>query len=289
MSACRTACRGRQRGLADVAVTRFDYDALDRQSQNTRIRLNSTVVGVTETDRAVAVDYVTGGSARRVTADHCILACYNGIIPHLCPQLPDAQKEALAYGTKIPFVYASVLLDNGRAFSRLGASLIQCPGRDFQWVSAAPTMTIGGYEPPRGPADPMALFLMGAPTPAPRGNESARDLIRFARHQVYATSFDTYERAICDQLQALLGAHGFDHNRDIAAITLNRISHGYAYEYLALYDPAFEEGQAPHEKGRARFGRISIANSDSEARAYMDAAWDAAWRAVEEQASVHSA
>ena len=62
-----------------------------------------------------------------------------------------------------------------------------------------------------------------------------------------------------------------------------RIPHGYAYPYLGLDDPEREEGQAPHEIGRAQFGRISIANSDSEARGYMDAAFDAAWRAVEEQ------
>jgi hypothetical protein len=38
-----------------------------------------------------------------------------------------------------------------------------------------------------------------------------------------------------------------------------------------------------HEIGRAQFGRISIANSDSEAYAYLDAAVDAGWRAVAEQ------
>jgi hypothetical protein len=43
------------------------------------------------------------------------------------------------------------------------------------------------------------------------------------------------------------------------------------------------ERQAPHEIGRAQFDRISIANMDSEATPLMDAAFDAAWRAVEEQ------
>ena len=81
----------------------------------------------------------------------------------------------------------------------------------------------------------------------------------------------------------MLGKHGFNHETDIRAITLNRIPHGYAYFYLGLDDPEFEEGQAPHELGRAQFGRISIANTDSEATPLMDAAFDAAWRAVEEQ------
>ena len=59
--------------------------------------------------------------------------------------------------------------------------------------------------------------------------------------------------------------------------------HGYAYPYVKLDDPEWKAGQAPHEKGRAQFGRISVANSDSEAVALMNAAFDAAYRAVEEQ------
>ena len=65
---------------------------------------------------------------------------------------------------------------------------------------------------------------------------------------------------------------------------MNRWPHGYAYAYMALDDPEWEKGEAPHEVGRRPFGPISIANSDSEARAYLDAAIDAAWRAVGEQA-----
>ena len=103
------------------------------------------------------------------------------------------------------------------------------------------------------------------------------------RYKILATPFETYEQQVRDQLQALLGDHGFDHASDIRAITVNRIPHGYAYSYTDLYDPEWGEGQAPHEIGRAQFGRISIANSDSEARAYLDAAVNAAWRAVEEQ------
>jgi len=271
-------------GVEDVATARFQYDALDRGGQNTRLRLNSTVVGARENKKQqVEVDYVRHGEALRVTADHCVLACYNGLIPHLCPELPEAQKEALKYGVKVPFVYANVLITDGQAFSRLGATLVQCPTDPFQFVSAAPNMTVGGYQPPQSAKDPMAILMMAAPTPAPQANESLRDLLRLGRHKIYATPFSTYEQQIRDQLQALLGEHGFNHETDIQAITVNRIPHGYAYVYMALEDPEWPEGESPCEIGRAQFGRISVANSDSEARAYMDAAFDAAWRAVEEQ------
>ena len=271
-------------GPEDVAIARFDYGALDREDQATRLRLNSTVVGVREVGGArVEVDYVQQGKPLRVTAEHCVLACYNSFIPYLCSEMPESQKEGLRYGVKTPFVYANVLLENGRAYSELGAAFFQCPYDPFQWVSAAPAMTVGGYEPPRGPDDPMVVFMMHSPMTAPEGQISGREQLRVGRHQIYATPFASYERQIRNQLQSLLGKHGFRHESDIRAITVNRIPHGYAYPYLALDDPEWEEGQAPHEIGRAQFGRISIANTDAEATALMDAAFDAAWRAVEEQ------
>ena len=270
-------------GREDVVITRFNYSALDRDTNTTRLRLNSTAVGVRNSDNQVEVDYVQQGKAQRVTADHCVLACYNALIPHLCPEMPDTQKEGLSYGVKTPFVYANVQLENGRAYSKLDATLFQCPYDPFQWVSTAPTVAVGGYEPPRGPDDPMVVFMMHSPMTGPEQSASCRDQLRRARHQIYSTAYADYEQQIRQQLQSILGKHGFNHETDIRAITVNRIPHGYAYVYLGLYDPKWEEGQAPHEIGRAQFGRISIANTDSEATPLMNLAFDAAWRAVEEQ------
>ena len=271
------------KGIEDVAIARFDYGALDVEGQLTRLRLNSTVVGVRQVGEQVEVDYVQQSKPLRVTANHCVLACYNNLIPHLCPEMSDTQKEGLSYGVRVPFVYANVLLDNGLAFSKLGAAITQCPYDPFQWVSAAPTMTTGGYEPPRGPDDPMVVFMMGSPTPADGRQGTTRELLRVGRHKVYTTTFEQYEDGIRKQLQAMLGIHGFNHQRDIKAITVNRIPHGYAYWYQGLDDPDWEEGQAPHELGRKQFGKISIANTDSEVMPLMNAAFDAAYRAVEEQ------
>ena len=271
------------KGVEDVAVAQFDYAELDRETQPSRLRLNSTVVGVREiADDAVTVEYVHDGQPVSVTTSHCVLACYNNLIPHLCPEMRESQKEGLSYGARSPFVYANVLLKNGQAFSKLGATFTHCPQDPFQWVSSAPTTTNGGYEPPRETVDPMAVFMMSSPTPALEGRP-ARDLYRSGRHKIYATTFAQYEAQIRQQLQSLLGQYGFNHETDIEAITVNRIPHGYAYTYLGLFDPEWEEGKAPHEIGRAQFGRISIANTDSEAMPLMDAAFDAAWRAVEEQ------
>ena len=111
---------------------------------------------------------------------------------------------------------------------------------------------------------------------------SERDQHRAGRAELLTTSFATFEEKIRDQLGRILGPGGFDPVRDITAITVNRWPHGYAYEYNPLFDPDWPEREAPHEIGRARFGPIAIANSDSAAAAYTDAAIDRAYRAVEE-------
>ena len=271
-------------GFSDIATSRFDYGALDQKLHSIRLRLNSTVVGVQETgDDSVTVDYVRDGNAVSVTGDHCVLACYNGAIPYLCPQLPESQKEALRYGVKVPLVMTNVLLDNGHAFSKLGVGQVTCPDDPYVVVTTPPITTTGGHQPPRGPDDPMVIHMLGVPSVTSTGAETSRELLTTARHNVYATTFDTYESQVRGQLQGLLGEHGFNHKTDIKAITVNRWPHGYAYEYMSLDDPKWAPGQAPHELGRAQFGRISIANSDSEAYAYLNAAIDAGWRAVAEQ------
>jgi len=271
-------------GFDDIAASQFHYGALDLEQNPVRLRLNSTVVGVHETKgNTVNVDYVRDGEAASVTGDHCVLACYNGAIPYICPQLPESQKEALRYGVKVPLVWSNVLIRNGRAFSKLGVGQVNCPSDPYAVVTTSPPTTTGGNQPPAGPDDPMVIYMLGVPSVDPADGDTIREILRRARHIVYATTFDTYEQEIREQLQGLMGEYGFNHETDIEAITVNRWPHGYAYEYMSLDDPQWEQGQAPHEIGRAQFGRISIANSDSEARAYLDAAIDAGWRAVAEQ------
>ena len=270
--------------MDDVVTARFDYSQLDRPDQNVRLRLNSSVVNaVNNADDSVSVSYVTGGKAYRVKARHTILACYNGLIPHLCPELPEAQKEHLKYGVKQPLLVANIMVKSGRPLFDAGSQLYLCPTSYFKIVSMAPPVSIGDYQHDTAPDAPLVISLSCTPTDENDGSQTARDLYRLGRHKLYTTTFEDYEKEIRDQLNGMFGPTGFDAERDIEAITVNRWSHGYAYEYRGLFDPEWPEGEAPHELGRKQFGRISIANSDAEAYAYVNGAIDAAWRAVNEQ------
>ncbi|MGO9628815.1 MAG: NAD(P)/FAD-dependent oxidoreductase, partial [Xanthobacteraceae bacterium] len=109
-----------------------------------------------------------------------------------------------------------------------------------------------------------------------------REQHRAGRLDILGTSFETFEGNIRGQLDRILGPGGFDAARAITAITVNRWPHGYAYEYNPLFDREWPPGHEPHVLGRARFGRIAIANSDAGAAAYTDSAIDQAYRAVQE-------
>lgn len=272
--------------IEDLVTARVAYDRLDRASSNARIRLESTAVDVRHASdgKSVDVTYVRNGAAERVRGRHVILACYNSVIPHLCSELPEGQKEAIGYATKVPLVYISIGVRAWKAFDRLGyydfyvprAELMHSFGMDFP-------VSIGRYAFTDAPEQPTIIHGTFVPT-LPDEGLSAREQHVAGRRRLYEMSFDEFERGIVRQLDGALSAGGFDAARDIAAITVNRWPHGYAYEYNDYSDPPeWGRGKGPHIAGRARIGRISIANSDAAAYAYVDGAIDAADRAVDEQ------
>jgi len=116
------------------------------------------------------------------------------------------------------------------------------------------------------------------PTPA--------EQYRAGRLELFATTFETMEREIRNQLAGTLSGGGFDPARDIAGITVNRWAHGYARFYNPIFDAMKAEDELPHVIGRARFGRIAVANSDAGAMPTIDSAIDQAHRAIEDLARI---
>jgi spermidine dehydrogenase len=272
------------RSAEDAFTARLDYSRLDDPASPVRIRLSSTAIRVRNlgdpaSAAEVEIAYVRGGEFYVVRAGACVLACYNMMIPYLCPELPEPQKEALRYAVKVPLIYTSVALANWTSFKSLGISRVYSPGSYFSSFFLNSVVDIGDYHSPRSPDEPVLIQMTRTPV-APGLPE--RDQHRAGRLDILHTSFATFERNIRDQLTRILGPSGFDPARDITAITVNRWPHGYAYEYNPLFDPDWPEGAAPHVLGRARFGRIAIANSDAGAAAYTDSAIDQAHRAVQE-------
>lgn len=272
----------------DIVTARADYAQLDSDDSPVRIRLNSIVVNVQHAGDAasakeVQVTYVKGGKTLRVRGSHCVLACWNSVIPYLCPELPPKQKEALAYGIKAPIVYTSVLVRNWTAFQKLGVANITAPGGYHSSVQLPEPVTIGEHRCSQTPDEPTVLHLVRTPC-AP--GKPRKEQHRLGRAELLATTFEQFEREIRSQLGRTLVDGGFDPARDIEAITVNRWPHGYTYNYNSLFDPVEWCLSSPDDRacvvGRKQFGRISIANADAAGSSHTDAAIDMAYRAVGE-------
>jgi spermidine dehydrogenase len=277
------ALPGKQ-SMSTIVQAQVSYAHLDEPDASVRIRLSSSVIrvqheGSPENSRFVRVAYVQGGRTRVVRAQHCIMACYNGLIPSLMPELPERQREALAYPAKVPMMYTNVLLRQWTAFQKLGVSTIEAPGMYHTECRLEPGTTVGGYRGVTTPEEPILLHMVRNPNKPglPRKEQN-----REGQKELLTTSFRDFEFQIRQQLDRMLREAGFRAANDILAITVNRWPLGYAYTYDTLADPDVPPEKRPHVIGRQRFGQVTIANADAGAAAFTNQAIDEAHRAVQE-------
>ncbi len=268
--------------MEDSVTARLDYSALDVHGSRLRIRLNSTAVNVAHTadSKAVDVTYVHLGEAHTVRAKKCIMACYNSAIPYICPELTEQQTAGLAYNVKVPLTYTKVMVPNWRAFADLAIRFVYYTNDFYKQVELDYPVSIGDYEFGADPDQPMALHMCYVPY---FDDIKGPEQWRAGRRKLLETPFSTFEYHVRDQLDQALSGAGFDADRDITAITVNRWAHGYSYNPDLLWEPEYgSESEKPWVVGRQALGRISIANSDAGAASNTDSAITQGFRAVQE-------
>jgi spermidine dehydrogenase len=151
--------------MEDVVTARVDYSMLDLEDALVRIRLNSTVVDARHTadEGAVDVTFVHKGDAHTVRAAKCIMACYNAAIPYIVSELPEAQKEGLAYNVKVPLTYTKVLISNWQAFVDLGVSYVYFTNDFYKQIELDYPVSLGEYAFSVAPDQPMVVHLCNVP------------------------------------------------------------------------------------------------------------------------------
>lgn len=266
--------------MDDIVLAAFDYAKLDQPKAAVRLRLNSTAVSVRNVGDGVHIGYSRGGQLAQVRGKRCILACYNMMIPYLLKDLPAPQAHALSQNVKYPLVYTKVVIRNWQSFQTLGVHEIYAATQPYSRIKLDYPVSMGGYDHPRDPTQPIGLHMVYVPT-SPNSGMNARDQARAGRGKLYGQTFEQLEAQLRDQLQRMLGPGGFNHETDILAITVNRWSHGYASFSNSLFDDA-DESEAWMNLARKPVGHVSIANSDAAWSAYAHAAIDEAYRAVGE-------
>ncbi len=263
--------------MEDIVTARFHYDQLDRLGEPVRLRLSSTVVKLQNVGSHVEVLYKSAAGVRHLRARNAIYAGYYAMLPYICPDLPEAQRSAVAAGVRAPLVYVTVAMRNWRPWVKRGVQAVNNPTGFYGAVKLDYPVSLGSYQFAKTPDEPILVHLSHTPDPpAPIADMAAS--LRAARAVLYQRPFADFETALRDELTRILGPGGFNADRDIAAITVNRWGHGYAYPLELL--PAGTASTA-----RQPVGGISLAGSDAAWTAYAHAAIDEAHRAAAEVAA----
>ncbi len=268
--------------MEDLATESVDYGQLDLSENPVRLRLQTTVVKVAHdgdpaTAGSVTVTYAGADGLTSVTAGQVVLACWHRVIPYLTDEIGQDQIDAMNDQQKVPLIYTNVQLRNWEALDELKIDGARAPGNFWSGFEIDFPVSMGDYKFADVPADPVILHLSKVLV---EPGLSSREQALAGKRQLMTITFEDMERSIRELLSKSLAGTSFDPATDIEAITCNRWSHGYAYEYMRPWDQFWPDGPLPIEAARQPWGRIAVANADSGAYAYAHSAIDQAVRAV---------
>jgi spermidine dehydrogenase len=266
--------------MEDVIGARFDYSQLDRDANDVRLRLSSTVVALGNRGAGADVLYMRNGELTRAAATHAVYSGYSAMLPYICTDLGAEQRHAVADQVKAPLIYVNVALRSWRSWVNRGVHYVNNPAGFYSHLKLDYPVSLGDYRFPANPDQPMILHLLHVPWPDGPVKD-LRSAWRAGRQIAYTLPFDEFESRARDELTRILGPGGFDAQRDVAAITVNRWGHGYAYDMDTLFD---DEATSKRETALSRqpVGRIHFAGTDAAWMAYAHWAMDSAHRAAQE-------
>jgi spermidine dehydrogenase len=252
-------------GVQGVTENNVNFAALDVAGSAARIRLDSTVVSVQhDGDPAkastVSVVYEKSGKLYRVKAKSVVMAGGSWTSKHIVRDLPESHRTAYAQFYRSPCMMANVAVRNWQFLHKMGMSGCRWFGGEVgNYMEVRKLALTGVAEPTIGPDSPIVLslkVLYASP------GVSTEEQGNRGRMEMLSISFQEYERRIRQQFTNMFGSAGFDAERDIAGIILNRWGHAYLSP-----QPGFFFGKdgkpAPRETLRKQpFGRIAFANTD---------------------------
>jgi len=251
--------------INDIISRQIQWETLDRPKQPARMRLNSMVVNVhhdgpADSPGMVNVTYLKDGAMKRVTGDRVIMAGKQSLNKRVVSDLPDSYREAMAQFLHAPMMIVNVALRNWKFMDKLGVASVRWFGDDLGWFTTLRRqMILDGEEPmPLDPDKPIVLTMYNSFCIP--GMPVEQQCVA-ARMKMFSMSYAQVERQVRDQFTKMFGPGGFDADRDIAGITLNRQGHAYV-----VTPPGFFFGKdgksAPSDVIRVPHGRIAFAHSE---------------------------
>jgi spermidine dehydrogenase len=247
-----------------VSRGNVNFSALDASGAQTKIRVSATAISVQHEGDAkkansVTIVYLQGGKLYRVKARSAVMAGGSWTTKHIVRDLPSTHQNAYAQFYRSPCLMANVAVRNWRFLYNMGMSGCRWFEGFGNYMEIRKLALTGMVPPTMSPDSPTVLSLKvlysyPGDSTENQGNRGRMEMIK--------TPFRDYEHRIREQFTDMFGKSGFDAQRDIAGIILNRWGHAYLSP-----QPGFFFGRdgkpAPREVLRdAPFGRIAFANTD---------------------------
>jgi len=241
----------------------INFEAIDRPENAINIRLNSTAIAVQHEGEAEASEYVNvtyyqDGKVKKVKAKSVVMGIGGWVAQKIIPDLPEPLVKAYDEFYHGPILTVNIAVRNWRFLDRLGIS----SGRIFEgfgnFFSIRRPMITGKDTQPYDPEKPIVLTFY---VPFNKPGYSIKEQGALGRLELLNKSYAEYEQEIVEQMTAMFAAAGFDAERDIAGIILNRWGHAYISP-----QPGFHFGkdgnEAPRDIVRKGFGRIQFGHSE---------------------------
>jgi spermidine dehydrogenase len=247
-----------------VSRNLVNFSALDVAGTAARVRLSSTVIAVqhdgdAEKSGFVTITYLKEGRLSRLKARSVVMAGGCWTTKHVVKGLPEASAKAYAQFYRSPCMMANVAVRNWRFLYKMGMSGCRWFEGVGSYLEVCKLALTGIDSPTISPDSPIVLNLKVL---YPYPGLSTQEQGNRGRWEMLATSFRDYERRIREQFSEMFAGAGFNAERDIAGIILNRWGHAYLSPQPGFFFG--RDGQpAPREILRnAPFGRIAFANTD---------------------------
>ncbi len=256
---------GKTQSINDVLSNPVDFSVIDKAGSPVRLRLGATVIHVKHqgpADKASGVDvtYLKEGETQRVTADKVVMAAQQHVNKRVVADLPEAHKKAMDQFMHSPMMLVNVAVRNWKFMDKLGIGSIRWFDDDLGWFTTLRRqMVLDGKEPmPLDPEKPTVLTLYNSfcipGLPVEQQTVAAR-------MKMFSLSYADVEKKVREQFTKMFAAGGFDADRDIAGIVINRQGHAYV-----VTPPGFffgKDGQpAPSDIIRQKHGRIAFAHAE---------------------------
>ena len=246
-----------------ILYNNIDFKALDDKNNSIRMRLNSTAIDVHHQGDAGESEYVTityykDGKVKKLKAKSVVMGIGGWVAQNIISDLPKPIIKAYDEFFHGPILTVNVAVRNWRFLDKLGIS----SGRIFEgfgdFFSIRRPMITGKHTQPYHPDKPIAITFY---VPFHKPGYSVKEQGQLGRLELLNKSYAEYEQIIVEQMTSMFASSGFDANRDIAGIILNRWGHAYISP-----QPGFHFGKngndAPREIVRKGFGRIQFGHSE---------------------------